>query len=134
MAKATTTKTTRWTNSLRAKAWWVLRKNKAMTVQDIQNSICNGTEKYPESNLRRWLHKLVAVGILETQLIDDGILTSNGTKLYKLKKDVGPKVPILREPGVVFDPNSGKIINPKSTETVDYTGYGEPTDVAINRL
>jgi|GEM_PF-1197154 len=133
MAK-TSTKTTRWTTSLRAKAWWVLRRNKSMTLQDMQNAICNGTEKYPASNLNRWLHKLVAVGILETQLIDDGILTSNGTKLYILKKDLGPKVPILREPGVVFDPNSGKIINAKPTETVAYTGYGETADVAINSL
>lgn len=103
------------TRGLRARAWWVLRKNKTMTLTDIQNSICTGSEKSADSNLRRWLKALVNTGLVTCTIVDDGILNSNGSNCYKLVKDVGPKPPVVREKGgVVFDPNSNQIIPPLS--------------------
>jgi len=94
------------TRGLRAKAWWVMRKNKAMTLVEIQRSICTGEEKSADSNLRRWLLRLVAVGVLAAEREDDGILTSNGSYCYVLVRNLGPLPPIVRADGVVFDPNS----------------------------
>lgn len=98
------------TGGLRARAWWVLRKNRSMTVLDIQNTVCDGSEKSAESNLRRWLIKLVAAGVLKATVVDDGKLTSNGSNLYDVILDVGPVAPIVRNDGSVFDPNSGAVI------------------------
>ena len=121
------------TGGLRARAWWVLRKNKSMTVLDIQNTVCDGSEKSAESNLRRWLIKLVAAGILETSRVDDGKPTSNGSNLYRVVLDVGPIAPIVRNGGSVFDPNSGTVIvETRLIASVQTTGG--TTDAVIDRL
>lgn len=82
-----------------------------MTLAEIQSTICTGVEKNPETNLRTWLKKLVAAGVLEVERINDGKLTSNGTFLYTLVNNLGPQAPVVRsKTGQVFDPNSGRII------------------------
>jgi len=99
------------TGGLRARAWWVLRKNKSMTLIDIQSTICDGSEKNPVANLRKWLNKLVDAGVMEAERVDDGKLTSNGSYRYTVRENLGPKAPIVRaKTGQVFDPNSGKIV------------------------
>ena len=132
MAQATSNRKIRRTGGLRAKAWWVLRRNKSMTVLEIQNAICDGTERSAKSNLGRWLVKLVAVGVLETKKVNDGILTSNGSNLYTLVKDLGPIAPIVRGSGDVFDPNTQQIVRPKQDEHYDLMVNEESTDVAVN--
>ncbi|WP_197484845.1 hypothetical protein, partial [Methylomonas koyamae] len=83
-----------------------------MTLTDLMMAVCNGSEKNAETNLRRWLNKLIAAGLLTRERVDDGKLTSNGTFRYTLVKDVGPKAPVTRESaGEVYDPNSGKVIS-----------------------
>jgi len=123
------------TGGLRARAWWVLRKNKHMTVLDIQNTVCDGAEKSAESNLRRWLIKLVAAGILEVSRVDDGKPTSNGLNLYTVVVDVGPVAPIVRNDGSVFDPNSGTLIVPPTTDAINRVSTTRGTsDAVIDRL
>lgn len=93
---------------LRNKAWWVIRRNKHMTLAEMLQSICDGTEKDPAINLRRWLNKLVDAGILARDKIQDGKPNSNGSYDYRLVKNLGSKAPVLQHSkGVVFDPNSG---------------------------
>lgn len=105
------------TGGLRARAWWVLRKNKSMTLIDIQTTICDGSEKNPVGNLRKWLNKLVAAGVMEIERVDDGKLTSNGSYSYTVTRNLGPKAPIVRaRSGQVFDPNSNAIINRSGDE------------------
>lgn len=92
---------------LRARAWWVLRKNKQMTLLDIRQSVCVGDEKNADTNLRLWLNRLIGAGIVTRQRIEDGKLTSNGSYLYSLVNDLGPNPPIIRTDGkTVYDPNS----------------------------
>jgi len=134
MGLATTNRKIRKTGGLRAKAWWVLRRNKSMTVLEIQNAVCDGSERSAESNLRRWLIKLVAVGVLDSKKINDGIMTSNGSNLYTLIKDLGPVAPIVRGSGDVFDPNSQQIVRPKQDEQYELTVNEERANVAVNRL
>lgn len=100
------------TRGLRAKAWWVLRKNHRMTLVDIQSTICNGTERSAKSNLCRWFVQLAKVGVVKATKIDDGIMTSNGSNLYSIIRDVGPLAPIVRKNGDVYDPNSKQLIPP----------------------
>jgi hypothetical protein len=99
------------TIGLRAKAWWVLRKNRSMTLTEIQSTICTGTEKSADSNLRRYLKKLTDVGVIDVETIADDKLTSNGVNRYTVVHNLGPKAPVVRvRTGQVFDPNSGKIV------------------------
>lgn len=97
------------TSGLRAKAWWVLRKNRAMTLDELRLTICTGQEGNAETNLRRWLNQLVDAGLMSRERVADGKLTSNGSYRYALLKDIGPKAPVVRASvGEVFDPNSGE--------------------------
>lgn len=97
------------TVGLRRRAWWVFRKYKTMTIAQIQDAICNGNEGNPKVNLRTWLNYLVMAGLVERERIDDGILTSNGSYLYRLVNDIGYKPPVVQvRHRRVFDPNSGK--------------------------
>lgn len=99
------------TLGLRAKAWWVLRKNRSMTLAEIQSTICTGEEKSADSNLRRYLKKLADVGVIDVEQIGDDKLTSNGVNRYTVVQNLGPKAPVVRvKTGQVFDPNSGRII------------------------
>lgn len=99
------------TGGLRARAWWVLRKNRNMTLIEIQATVCNGSEKNASGNLRQWLKKLERAGVIEVIRVDDGKLTSNGSYCYTLANDLGPKAPIVSaRNGDVFDPNSNAVI------------------------
>jgi len=72
------------------------------------------------------------VGVLETKKVNDGILTSNGSNLYTLVKDLGPIAPIVRGSGDVFDPNSQQIVRPKQDEHYELMVNEESADVAVN--
>ncbi len=122
------------TGGLRARAWWVLRKNRSMTLIDLQSSICDGSEKDPIANLRKWLTKLVAAGVVVIERVDDGKLTSNGSYSYTVIKDLGSKAPIVRaQGGQVFDPNSGTlIVETRLIASVQATGG--TSDAVISRF
>ena len=92
------------TKGLRAKAWWVLRKNRVTTIDDLMLTICSGEEKRPRTNLREWLNALVASGLLKRHLKEKSHLTS-----YELLSDIGHKSPVVRKEGV-YDPNSKTMI------------------------
>lgn len=99
------------TGGLRARAWWVLRKNRSMTLVDLMLTVCNGEEKDAKNNLRRWLNNLVCAGLLTRERVADGKLTSNGSYRYALVKDLGPKAPVVRvSSSDVYNPNNGEII------------------------
>jgi hypothetical protein len=95
---------------LRARAWWVMRKNRRFTLPDLLTTLADGTQKEPAGNLGRYLRHLARAGILEieTERVSDGKLTSNGLLSYRLIKDVGPKAPVVRQDGV-YDPNAGAL-------------------------
>ena len=97
------------TGGLRARAWWVLRKNRSMTLAELMLTVCDGEEKDAKSNLRGWLNKQVYAGLLTRERVEDGKLTSNGSYRYTLLKDLGSKAPVVRaSTSQVFDPNSGE--------------------------
>lgn len=94
---------------LRSQAWWVLRKNKSMTLAEIMMTICDGTEGNATVNLNTWLRGLLAVGLVSRQREPGSTRHKRGNYRYTLIKDLGPKAPVLRQSlGDVLDPNSGK--------------------------
>lgn len=99
------------TIGLRKQAWWVLRKNKSITLAEVMLTICDGSEKTPRVNLSRWLNGLLAAGLVSRKLEDDGKPTSNGSYRYTLVRDIGPIAPVVRaKAGVVYDPNKDETI------------------------
>jgi len=92
---------------LRPRAWWVIRKNRRVTLPDLLMTLADGSQKCPGGNLGRYLRCLARAGILvvDPERVDDGKLTSNGVLRYRLVKDLGPKAPVLRKDGV-YDPNA----------------------------
>ncbi|OQW74828.1 MAG: hypothetical protein BVN35_09435 [Proteobacteria bacterium ST_bin11] len=99
------------TSGLRAKAWWVLRKNKAMTVAEIMLTICDGSEKYAGTNISSWLNKLAKAGVFSREATPLAGREANGRYRYVLVRDLGPKPPVWRrDVKQVFDPNSGEIL------------------------
>jgi hypothetical protein len=78
-------------------------------------TVCDGNEKSAESNLGRWLNKLVCAGLLTRERVDDGKLTSNGSYRYTLVRDLGPKVPVVRA-------SSSNVYNPNNDELIPFTG------------
>jgi hypothetical protein len=99
------------TVGLREKAWWVIRKNRSITLAELMLTICKGSEKTPRVNLQRWLTPLVNVAVLSRQRVSDGKQFSNGSYRYTLMRDLGPKAPVVRaKAGEVFDPNSQTVL------------------------
>lgn len=112
------------TGGLRAQAWWLLRKNKAMTIADILLTICDGSEKFAGANLTKWLNALAKAGIFRRDLTaKSGRWVPNGRYRYVLVRDLGPKAPVVRvSEGVVFDPNSGSVLEIPSSATFSTGG------------
>ena len=97
---------------LRAKAWWVIRKNKSITMAELRLTICSGEEGNADGNLRKWINPLVLVGVLNRERVPDGIECSNGSYRYTLIQDLGPKAPVVRhKTEQVFNPNNGSVIS-----------------------
>lgn len=94
---------------LRARAWWVLRKNRVVTLAELLLSLNDDRYKCADGNLGRYMRGLYRAGILRRELVADGKPNSNGVYRYQLVKDLGKKAPVLR-PGEVFDPNSNTAI------------------------
>lgn len=100
---------------LRAQAWWVIRKRGRFTLPDLLLTLATAEHRNPEDNLKKYLARLVKVGVLEVakERVPDGKLTSNGLYAYRLAKDLGPQAPIVRWRGnKVFDPNSQRELEP----------------------
>lgn len=90
---------------LRARAWWVLRKNRSMTITELLLTLADSRHKCADGNLTRYLRALTKVGILSRERVPDEKPTSNGVYRYRLIKDLGAKAPVVRKKEV-FDPNS----------------------------
>ncbi|MDO9104910.1 MAG: hypothetical protein Q7U57_08100 [Methylovulum sp.] len=93
---------------LRARAWWVLRKNRSMTLTELLLALADSQHKCADGNLGHYLRELAKAGILSRERVPDGKLTSNGVYRYRLVKDLGAKAPVVRR-REVFDPNSSAV-------------------------
>jgi hypothetical protein len=94
---------------LRSRAWWIIRKNKTVTLADLLMVLNDGSRKHADRNLGQYLTFLTRVGVLSRERLDDGKPTSNGVYQYRLVNDLGAKNPIMRKDGV-FDANSKTLL------------------------
>lgn len=87
--------------TLRQKAWNVMRIKDMFTVSDILETVCDGSEKNAEGNIRQYCKALHRAGILKI---------TQRTKSYFLPKGQGPLCPAYNRAGnYVLDRNTGEI-------------------------
>jgi hypothetical protein len=108
---------------LRARCWWIIRKNKQTTLADLLMVLNDGSHQHADRNLGQYLTFLTRVGVLSRERINDGKPTSNGVYLYRLANDLGCKNPIIRKSGV-YDPNSQVLLSWSSSQQLESTSQG----------
>ncbi len=88
---------------IRQRAWQAMRIMKRFTTFDIR-----ATAGIGESNLRNYIKALHKAGYLA--LVKERRSGENlGHAVWRLARDSGPKHPILRVEGGMFDPNTGLV-------------------------
>lgn len=100
-------------NTLRALAWRAMRIKGKFGLDDLARACLDGSEtaRDPVNNLNRYVSALAATGYLvEMKRRTPGTaLTSPGKKRWMLTRDTGPKAPVRRTNGDVFDPNEDRV-------------------------
>lgn len=97
------------TTGLRQRAWWVIRKRRRFTLNELLDVIATGDEGDAHSNVRKYLRALTGAGVLrlDAAKVKGSALTSNGYLIYHLAIDCGPIAPVWRASnGTVYDPNT----------------------------
>jgi hypothetical protein len=100
-------------DTMRAKAWRAIRIKGKFGLDDLARSVLDGSEpgKDPINNLSRYVSALAATGYLAemARRTPGHAVTSPGKKRWLLVRDTGPKAPVRRENGDVWDRNEGRI-------------------------
>lgn len=100
-------------NTLRALAWRAMRIKGKFGLEDLARACLDGSEtaRDPVNNLNRYVSALAATGYLvEMKRRTPGTaLTSPGKKRWLLSRDTGPKAPLRRDNGDVWDQNEERI-------------------------
>lgn len=97
-------------NTLRQRAWNVMRMGGTFTISDLAMAAADGGEKAVECNLRKYIAALVKAGYIVEMPIRAAStkLTSNGFKRFRLLKDTGSQAPVWRpRQKNIFDYNLG---------------------------
>lgn len=100
-------------NTLRCMVWRAMRIKGKFGFDDLARACLDGSEtaRDPANNINRYVSALAACGYLvEMKRRTPGTaLTSPGKKRWLLARDTGPKAPIRRDNGDVWDPNEERI-------------------------
>jgi hypothetical protein len=92
--------TSRAGQTLRDRAWYMLRTGKIYTLENLMDLLCTGAEKTAAGNLRTWLTALTRAGYL--------LCVRRGYRLCKAR-DTGPEAPSWNTlTGIVTDVNTGE--------------------------
>lgn len=83
---------------LRQRVWNALRSGKKLTIDDIIMRVCEGGERDPRSNIRKYLVALARVGYVRQMPVREAALnpTSNGCVRWWLVRDTGLQAPVAR--------------------------------------
>ncbi|MDO9568082.1 MAG: hypothetical protein Q7J58_01690 [Hydrogenophaga sp.] len=96
-------------NTLRQRAWWLMRQQGTFTLNDLLTTLCDGTEKNAYHSLMKYVGLLERVGVLQRLKRKAPGLSrlSRGHVIWRLVRDLGRLSPVARHRDtVVFDPNS----------------------------
>ena len=98
-------------NTLRERAWRSMRIRRRFTVSDLMLDAAGVDDKSPAANLQRYLWSLSKAGYVAAakDRVDHSSPTSNGFKLWILRKNTGPLAPVvLSKVAAVHDRNTGE--------------------------
>ncbi len=98
-------KRTRKSVGLRERAWWLMREVKQFTLADLLTTLASGAERDAESNLRKYVTALEAVGVVKRLKRRAGVLA-----IWRLTRDLGRQCPVRRNSGEIYDPNSNSML------------------------
>ena len=91
--------------TLRQRAWSVMRMADKINVADLMRTLCDGSERGAEDNLRNYCKALYRAGIL-------GKTARTGAYFLRVEANTGPKAPSYnRVEKSVTDRNTGKIMS-----------------------
>ena len=99
--------------SLRTKIWRAFRNRKKLSVPEIEQLVCTGTEKKPRSNIHHYINLLEEAGYIVRmkKKVPGTSPTSNGFARWLLldEKNTGPMAPVYRPTKMaMYDPNTEK--------------------------
>lgn len=90
---------------LRARAWWVLRRETEADIAGILAAVARRDETGAVTNLHNYFRALVKAGFLAVEKVD-------GKNHYTLINNTGPCAPIWRRSrGQVYDQNTQAVID-----------------------
>lgn len=98
-------------NTLRERAWRSMRVRRRFTVADLISDAALVGDRNPYDNICRYLRALKQAGYVAAskQRVDRSAPTSNGFKLWILRKNTGPLAPVaLSKVAAVHDRNTGE--------------------------
>lgn len=100
---------------LRARAWWVIRKERLFTLEKLLFSVADGSERDATANLQKYISALERVGVLvrlaRRALGTTATNNGHGHVVWRLVRDLGRQAPVWRSvQKVLFDPNSSALI------------------------
>lgn len=91
--------------TLRQRAWNVMRMADKITVADLLRTLCDGSERGADDNLKNYCRALYRAGIL-------GKTARTGDYFLRVEANTGPKAPSYnRVEKSVTDRNTGKIMS-----------------------
>ena len=91
--------------TLRQRAWSVMRMADKINVADLMRTLCDGSERGAEDNLRNYCKALYRAGIL-------GKTARTGAYFLRVEGNTGPKAPSYnRVAKSVTDRNTGTIVS-----------------------
>jgi hypothetical protein len=95
-------------NSLREKAWYLLRTGNFYSVNELMEVLCTGTERDAAGNLEAYLQALLRAGYLRVTIQVYGIKPERRYRLLK-ERNTGPMSPTWSSRArMLRDPNSGE--------------------------
>lgn len=98
-------------NTLRQRAWNIIRIQRRFTIPDLQTTATIGDEKLAENNLQRYCNVLCKAGVLRRlpRRQKGTAHGSNGFAQFVLVRDLGAIAPVYRANAKsIFDHNSGE--------------------------
>ncbi len=99
--------------TVRNKTWRAMRIKGKFSLDDLARAVLDGTEagQDPTDNIRKYAVALQKAGYLieMKKRITGSSIHSNGSKRWMLARDTGPKAPIARQTGDVWDQNEEKL-------------------------
>ncbi|MBY0409895.1 MAG: hypothetical protein K2Q97_07140 [Burkholderiaceae bacterium] len=106
-------------NTLRERAWWLMRQQGTFTLHDLLTTLCDGSEKNAYHSLMKYVGLLERVGVLQRLKRKAPGLSSlsRGHVIWRLIRDLGRMPPVARyHDTAILDPNSQTMLSEQAAD------------------